>query len=143
VPFTDWAALFGGDARLTAALLDRLAFHAQVIAFTGGSYRLAESVRRQTAKHVIISLACFCCGAASGGKAWEINNYLLSTTSLDCDLVPWQDERSDGAARRSVALARGGGLSGTFSLPLPLSPELGERGALDDGLVDRHTTEEL
>jgi DNA replication protein DnaC len=50
VPFTDWAALFGGDARLAAALLDRLAFHAQVVAFTGGSYRLAESLRRQTAR---------------------------------------------------------------------------------------------
>lgn len=49
VPFADWAGLFGGDARLTAALLDRLAFHAQVISFTGGSYRLAESLRRQAA----------------------------------------------------------------------------------------------
>jgi len=49
VPFADWSALFGGDARLTAALLDRLAFHAQVIPFTGSSYRLAESLRRQQA----------------------------------------------------------------------------------------------
>lgn len=49
VPFADWAALFGGDARLTAALLDRLAFHAQVIPLTGSSYRLAESLRRQQA----------------------------------------------------------------------------------------------
>src|ERR1035437_8244313 len=30
-------------------------------------------------KHVIISLACFCCVPASGGKAWETNDYLLST----------------------------------------------------------------
>ncbi len=49
VPFAEWASLFGGDARLTAALLDRLAFHAQVIAFTGESYRLQESLRRQAA----------------------------------------------------------------------------------------------
>src|SRR5664280_1746424 len=33
--------------------------------------------RQSSAKHVIISLACFCCGLASGGKAWEINDYLL------------------------------------------------------------------
>jgi DNA replication protein DnaC len=49
VPFADWAGLFGGDARLTAALLDRLAFHAHVIPFTGESYRLQESLRRQAA----------------------------------------------------------------------------------------------
>jgi DNA replication protein DnaC len=49
VPFADWAVLFGGDARLAAALLDRLAFHAQVIAFAGPSYRLAESLRQQQA----------------------------------------------------------------------------------------------
>jgi len=49
VPFADWAALFGGDARLAAALLDRLAFHAQVISCTGTSYRLAESLRHQQA----------------------------------------------------------------------------------------------
>ena len=49
VPFADWAGLFGGDARLTAALLDRLAFHAHVIPFAGESYRLQESLRRQAA----------------------------------------------------------------------------------------------
>jgi DNA replication protein DnaC len=49
VPFADWAVLFGGDARLAAALLDRLAFHAQVIAFAGPRYRLAESLRQQQA----------------------------------------------------------------------------------------------
>jgi DNA replication protein DnaC len=49
VPFADWAGLFGGDARLTAAPLDRLAFHAQVIPFAGESYRLQESLRRQGA----------------------------------------------------------------------------------------------
>jgi DNA replication protein DnaC len=32
VPFAEWTGLFGGDARLTAALLDRLAFHAHITA---------------------------------------------------------------------------------------------------------------
>lgn len=47
VPFADWTALFGGDQRLTAALLDRLAFHAHIVPFSGESYRLQQSLRRQ------------------------------------------------------------------------------------------------
>jgi DNA replication protein DnaC len=47
VPFAEWATLFGGDQRLTAALLDRLTFHAHIVQFTGESYRLRESMRRQ------------------------------------------------------------------------------------------------
>lgn len=47
VPFADWAPLFGGDQRLTAALLDRLTFHAHIVQFAGESYRLRESLKRQ------------------------------------------------------------------------------------------------
>lgn len=47
VPFADWASLFGGDQRLTAALLDRLTFHAHLLPFAGDSYRLRQSLRRQ------------------------------------------------------------------------------------------------
>jgi DNA replication protein DnaC len=47
VPFAEWAALFGGDQRLTAALLDRLTFHAHIVQFAGDSYRLRESLKRQ------------------------------------------------------------------------------------------------
>ena len=49
VPFAEWAALFGGDQRLTAALLDRLTFHAHIVQFSGDSYRLRESLKRQEA----------------------------------------------------------------------------------------------
>ncbi len=47
VPFADWAGLFGGDQRLTAALLDRLTFHAHIVQLSGESYRLRESLKRQ------------------------------------------------------------------------------------------------
>lgn len=47
VPFAEWAALFGGDQRLTAALLDRLTFHAHIVQFAGDSFRLRESLKRQ------------------------------------------------------------------------------------------------
>jgi len=47
VPFAEWTSLFGGDQRLTAALLDRLAFHAHVLQFTGQSFRLRHSLGRQ------------------------------------------------------------------------------------------------
>ena len=47
VPFAEWATLFGGDQRLTAALLDRLTFHAHIVQFAGESYRLRESMKRQ------------------------------------------------------------------------------------------------
>ena len=50
VPFAEWAALFGGDQRLTAALLDRLTFHAHIVQFSGDSYRLRESLKRQEAE---------------------------------------------------------------------------------------------
>ncbi len=49
VPFAEWTSLFGGDQRLTAALLDRLAFHAHVLRFAGQSFRLRHSIRQQEA----------------------------------------------------------------------------------------------
>jgi len=50
VPFAEWTALFGGDQRLTGALLDRLTFHAHVLSFAGGSFRLRQSLQRQQAE---------------------------------------------------------------------------------------------
>jgi len=47
VPFAEWTSLFGGDQRLTAALLDRLTFHAHVLQFAGQSFRLRQSLQRQ------------------------------------------------------------------------------------------------
>ncbi|MGI8913770.1 MAG: ATP-binding protein [Chloroflexota bacterium] len=47
VPFAEWTSLFGGDQRLTAALLDRLTFHAHVLQFAGESFRLRQSLKRQ------------------------------------------------------------------------------------------------
>jgi DNA replication protein DnaC len=47
VPFAEWPALFGGDQRLTGALLDRLTFHAHVLQFSGSSFRLRQSLKRQ------------------------------------------------------------------------------------------------
>lgn len=51
VPFAEWTSLFGGDQRLTAALLDRGApagpFHAHVLQCSGQSYRLRQSLKRQ------------------------------------------------------------------------------------------------
>lgn len=41
--FGQWNSVFG-DARLTAALVDRLVHHAHVLAFTGDSYRLRNAL---------------------------------------------------------------------------------------------------
>ena len=41
--FGQWNTVFG-DARLTAALVDRLVHHAHVLAFTGESYRLQHAL---------------------------------------------------------------------------------------------------
>ncbi|WP_211207784.1 ATP-binding protein [Citrobacter freundii] len=41
--FGQWNTVFG-DARLTAALVDRLVHHAHVLAFTGESYRLRNAL---------------------------------------------------------------------------------------------------
>jgi len=40
--FSEWVRVFGGDEKLTTALLDRLAHHATVIATKGKSYRMRK-----------------------------------------------------------------------------------------------------
>lgn len=42
VPFAQWDTTFGGDATMTAAMLDRLLHHAHVAMLSGQSYRLRE-----------------------------------------------------------------------------------------------------
>jgi DNA replication protein DnaC len=45
--FSEWPKVFGGDEKLTAALLDRLAEHATVITTRGKSYRMRRRQERQ------------------------------------------------------------------------------------------------
>ena len=40
--FSEWPQVFGGDEKLTTALLDRLAHHATVITTKGKSYRMRQ-----------------------------------------------------------------------------------------------------
>lgn len=44
--FSQWNTIFG-DNRLTAALVDRLIHHSHIVVFSGDSYRLTQSLRRQ------------------------------------------------------------------------------------------------
>jgi DNA replication protein DnaC len=44
--FGQWNTVFG-DNRLTTALVDRLVHHSHIIVFSGESYRLTQSVKRQ------------------------------------------------------------------------------------------------
>lgn len=44
--FSSWNTVFG-DNRLTAALVDRLIHHSHILVFSGESYRLMQSIRRQ------------------------------------------------------------------------------------------------
>jgi DNA replication protein DnaC len=44
--FSGWNTVFG-DNRLTAALVDRLVHHSHILIFSGESYRLTQSIRRQ------------------------------------------------------------------------------------------------
>lgn len=46
--FSQWNTVFG-DNRLTAALIDRLVHHSHIVIFSGESYRLTQSMRRQRA----------------------------------------------------------------------------------------------
>jgi DNA replication protein DnaC len=46
--FSDWPQVFG-DARLTAALIDRLTFHAHIFEFRGQSYRLRHQLPQEGA----------------------------------------------------------------------------------------------
>jgi DNA replication protein DnaC len=47
LPFTEWTSVFGNE-RLTAALLDRLTHRCHILDFQAGSFRLRQSLRRQT-----------------------------------------------------------------------------------------------
>jgi len=47
LPFTEWTSVFGNE-RLTAALLDRLTHRCHILEFQTGSFRLRQSLRRQT-----------------------------------------------------------------------------------------------
>ena len=44
--FSQWNTVFG-DNRLTAALVDRLIHHSHIVVFSGESYRLVQSMKRQ------------------------------------------------------------------------------------------------
>ena len=44
--FSQWNTVLG-DSRLTAALIDRLVHHSHIVVFSGESFRLQESMRRQ------------------------------------------------------------------------------------------------
>lgn len=46
--FSQWNTVFG-DNRLTAALVDRLIHHSHIVIFSGESYRLTQSIKRQRA----------------------------------------------------------------------------------------------
>ena len=48
--FGDWPKIFGGDEKLTTALLDRLAHHATVIATKGKSFRMRRRSQGQNAE---------------------------------------------------------------------------------------------
>ncbi len=45
--FSSWNTVLG-DNRLTAALIDRLVHHSHIVIFSGESYRLQQSMKRQT-----------------------------------------------------------------------------------------------
>ena len=46
--FSGWNTVLG-DNRLTAALIDRLVHHSHIVIFSGESYRLRQSMMRQSA----------------------------------------------------------------------------------------------
>ena len=50
LPFAEWVKVFGGDEKLTTALLDRLAHHATIIATKGRSYRMRKKAGSRQAK---------------------------------------------------------------------------------------------
>lgn len=45
--FSQWNTVLGDD-KLTAALIDRLVHHSHIVIFSGDSYRLEQSMKRQT-----------------------------------------------------------------------------------------------
>ncbi len=52
LPFADWTTVFGNE-RLTAALLDRLTHHCQILEFRSESFRLRQSLQRQTTRTTV------------------------------------------------------------------------------------------
>lgn len=48
IEFPGWNTVLS-DNRLTAALIDRLVYHSHIVIFSGESYRLRQSMMRQTA----------------------------------------------------------------------------------------------
>lgn len=52
LPFADWTTVFGNE-RLTAALLDRLTHHCQILEFRSESFRLRQSLQRQTKRTTV------------------------------------------------------------------------------------------
>lgn len=42
LPFAQWDQTFGGNATLTAAMLDRVLHHAHIVQIKGDSYRLKK-----------------------------------------------------------------------------------------------------
>jgi len=47
IEFSHWNTVFGGNDKLAAAMIDRLIHHSHILVFSGPSYRLDESIRRQ------------------------------------------------------------------------------------------------
>jgi len=47
LPFAEWPQIFGGDERLTGALLDRLTHRVHILEIKGNSYRLKKSLERK------------------------------------------------------------------------------------------------
>jgi len=45
--FGEWVQVFGGDEKLTTALLDRLSHHARILTTKGGSYRRQQQARKK------------------------------------------------------------------------------------------------
>jgi len=48
--FADWTAVFNDDARLTAALLDRITHRCHLLEFHGESYRFRQSLAAREGK---------------------------------------------------------------------------------------------
>jgi DNA replication protein DnaC len=55
--FADWTTVFGGDERLTAALLDRLTHRCHLLEFRGSSYRFRQSLAAREGGHDTIPLS--------------------------------------------------------------------------------------
>jgi DNA replication protein DnaC len=50
--FSEWPRVFGGDEKLTTALLDRLAEHATILTTRGKSYRMRKRTAPSLAEAV-------------------------------------------------------------------------------------------